>query len=151
VKKTYTIHEVAEVFSLPISTLRYYDKRGLLPFVSKNEKGYRQFTNSDLRLIKTICCLKDTGMPIQEMKQYIALCLQGIGTIEKRATMLQAHKKQVLQKQKAIDEALDEIDKKIAGYTDPNAKRFVQSEIDYVVKEKEVLHLESAFKSVVEE
>ncbi|EGP8367258.1 MerR family DNA-binding transcriptional regulator, partial [Listeria monocytogenes] len=53
---TYSIKEVSKIFNLSIYTLRYYDKQGLLPFVSKNQSGYREFTESDLNLIHTICC-----------------------------------------------------------------------------------------------
>lgn len=59
--ETYTIKDVAEKFNLTISTIRYYDKKGLLPFVEKNTSGYREFTNSDLSMIHTICCLKIQG------------------------------------------------------------------------------------------
>ena len=45
--ETYTIKEVAEKFDLTISTIRFYDKKGLLPFVAKNDSGYREFTESD--------------------------------------------------------------------------------------------------------
>ncbi|WP_369473136.1 MerR family transcriptional regulator [Secundilactobacillus kimchicus] len=58
---TYAIGDVAEKFNLSISTIRYYDKRGLLPFVSKNKSGHRAFTDSDLKMLYTVCCLKDTG------------------------------------------------------------------------------------------
>jgi DNA-binding transcriptional MerR regulator len=75
---TYTIKEVSEIFDLSIYTLRYYDKQGLLPFVSKNASGYREFTESDLGFIYTICCLKNTGMPLKDIRTYIDYCMQGV-------------------------------------------------------------------------
>ena len=64
---TYSIKEVAEKTNLSIYTLRFYDKQGLLPFVSRNASGYRTFTEGDLHLLKTICCLKETGMKIADI------------------------------------------------------------------------------------
>lgn len=61
---TYTIKEVADKVGLSAYTLRFYDKQGLLPFVSRNESGYRAFTDGDLHLLHTIICLKNTGMAI---------------------------------------------------------------------------------------
>lgn len=92
-KKTYSIKEVADYFHLPISTIHYYDKKGLLPFVSKNEAGYRVFSESDFGFIKTICCLKNTGMPIKDIRTYIDLCMQGTASIQQRRELLQQHKK----------------------------------------------------------
>ena len=111
--KTYTIKEVAEKFGLTISALRFYDKKGLLPFVAKNDSGYREFTESDLNLIHTVCCLKNTGMPIHEIRQYIDYCMDGSKTIPQRKALLQAHKAEVLRQQAQLTENLKEIDTKI--------------------------------------
>ncbi len=67
---TYTIKEVAQKVGLSIYTLRFYDKQGLLPFVMRNTAGYRTFTDSDLSIIHTICCLKNTDMKISDIRQY---------------------------------------------------------------------------------
>ena len=45
---TYTIKQVSEMMSLPVSTIRYYDKMGLIPFLEKNESGYRIFKEKDI-------------------------------------------------------------------------------------------------------
>ena len=76
-KLTYTIKDVAKIFGLSIYTIRFYDKEGLLPFVSRNKSGNRVFTESDVNLIKTICCLKNTGMQIKDIKKYIDFCMEG--------------------------------------------------------------------------
>ena len=67
----YSINDVAVRFKLSVHTIRFYDKKGLLPFVLRNQKGNRVFTESDLNMIQTICCLKDTGMLIRDIKKYI--------------------------------------------------------------------------------
>ena len=67
----YTIGQKSEMFQLPISTLRYYDKEGLLPFVERSEGGIRMFKDSDIEWLNIIECLKKTGMSIKEIKKFI--------------------------------------------------------------------------------
>jgi len=73
---------------LSIYTIRFYDKEGLLPFVSRNKSGNREFTESDLNLFKMICCLKKTGVQIKDIKKYIDLCMKGAGTNQVKALTL---------------------------------------------------------------
>lgn len=143
--QTYTIKEVADQFGVPVSTIRYYDKRGLLPFVAKNESGYREFTPTDLNLIKTIMCLKTTEMPIKEIQQYIECCMAGPETIPQRQALLRQHRQRVLAKQAQIEQDLKEIDFKINRYEDPHAVEIIQAEVAYVKHEKKQLHLASGF------
>lgn len=144
--KTYTIKEVAEKFGLTISALRFYDKKGLLPFVAKNDSGYREFTESDLNLIHTVCCLKNTGMPIHEIRQYIDYCMDGSKTIPQRKALLQAHKAEVLRQQAQLIENLKEIDTKIDRYNSPIAKELIDAQVAFVKKEKAELQLANGFR-----
>ena len=73
--KRYTIGEVAKMYGIAPSALRYYDKEGLLPFIERTEGGARLFKEEDLEWLTTIECLKDTGMPIKMIKQFIDWCL----------------------------------------------------------------------------
>lgn len=145
--QTYSIKDVADYFDLSISTIRFYDKKGLLPFVSKNEAGYRVFTESDMNFIYTICCLKDTGMPIKKIKLYIDLCMAGPSTINQRKTILSEHKKQVLIQQKKLQENLKEIDKKIKRYDSKEAITTINAQIQYVAQEKKAHHLTNPFEN----
>ena len=144
--KTYTIKEVAEHFSLPISTIRYYDKKGLLPFVSKNSSGYREFTESDLSMIYTICCLKNTGMQVREIKKYIELCMVGPQTINARLDILSRHKTQVLARQIQLEESLKEVNNKIERYSSPQANRIIEQQIKLTKRQKLSANLEDKFK-----
>lgn len=119
----YTINEVAQKFDLSAHTLRYYDKEGLLPFIARSKSGNRTFTELDLNWIALICCLKDTGMQIKEIKQYSDWCTQGSETVEARKTMLAAHRNKVLQQIDALQKNVTLIDAKIASYEDPDMVR----------------------------
>lgn len=94
-EKTYTISEVAEMMCLPPSTIRYYDGEGLLPFIEK-VNGRRIFKESDLSALRLIECLKNTGMPIREMKKYFELAKQGDSTLVERQQIILRQKQSVL-------------------------------------------------------
>ena len=57
----YSIKEVSQMTNIPATTLRYYDKEGLLPFLERKESGYRVFHDSDLTMLQLLECLKSTG------------------------------------------------------------------------------------------
>ncbi len=112
----YTINEVAQKCDLTAHTLRFYDKEGLLPFVSRTPSGIRSFSERDLELIKLICCLKNTGMPIKEIKRYIDMVMEGAVTVETRRQMMVDHRKEVLRQIDELKKNVNLIDLKIAFY-----------------------------------
>ncbi len=73
----YNISEVAKKMNVTSSTLRYYDKEGLLPFVDRTEGGIRKFKEDDFEWLSIIECLKNTGMSIKDIKAFIDWCMDG--------------------------------------------------------------------------
>lgn len=82
--KTYSISEVAKELNLTVYTLRYYDREGLMPFVERTASGTRLFKESDIKTIYIIECLKSTGMPIKEIKNFIDWCSEGDSALQQR-------------------------------------------------------------------
>ena len=80
----YSIGEVSEMLKISISTLRYYDKEGLLPLINRTSGNIRVFDESDLECLKMIECLKTTGMQLKDIKSFFVWCEEGDSTIEKR-------------------------------------------------------------------
>ena len=72
----YTIGQVAEMFDLPISTLRYYDKQGLFPNMER-VSGIRRFSNREIEALRVIECLKKAGMEIKDIRQFMIWCAEG--------------------------------------------------------------------------
>ena len=70
-KNMYTIGQVSEMFDLPVSTLRYYDKEGLFPELNRTS-GIRQFSENEIEALRVIECLKKTGLQIKDIKQFMA-------------------------------------------------------------------------------
>src|SRR5699024_12623832 len=91
----YTIGQIADKFDLSISTIRYYDKEGLLPNI-KRKNGIRQFDDQDLEVFLVIECLKKSGMQIKEIKQFLLWVDEGNSTLNKRLEMFKNQKQKVL-------------------------------------------------------
>ena len=95
----YTIGQVSEMFSLPISTLRYYDKEGLFPDMER-KSGIRQFSEKEVDALRVIECLKASGLEIREIKQFMQWCSEGPSTFEKRRQLF-ANRKAALEEELA--------------------------------------------------
>lgn len=106
---TYTIGEMSKMLNVSSSTIRYYDKEGLLPFVERTEGGIRIFKEKDYEFLKIIHCLKATGMQIKDIRKFILLVIQGDKTIDARLELFQNQKKEVEKQIKQLEEALDTI------------------------------------------
>lgn len=89
----YTIGQVSEMFGLPISTLRYYDKEGLFPNI-KRTSGIRRFGEAELETLRVIECLKKSGFEIKDIKQFIEWCGQGSETYPQRRDLFIRQKEQ---------------------------------------------------------
>ena len=132
------------MFDISAYTIRFYDKEGLLPFVSRNKSGNREFTESDLNLFKIIYCLKNTGMQIKDIKKYIDLCMEGTDTIDIREKLLIEHRKGIIQQMDALKENLSLIDAKIEIYKSPNAVAIVNEQLRKAYDEKRKNNLQQA-------
>ncbi|MBX4266658.1 MerR family transcriptional regulator [Clostridium estertheticum] len=112
----YSIGEVAKKFNLSASTLRYYDKEGLFPNLERLESGIRSFSDIDLGSLKIIECLKNTGMPIKDIKVFIDWCGQGDATLSERYEMF-IERKIIMDEQIAsLQKTLEVIDYKCWYY-----------------------------------
>ena len=90
----YTIGQVAEMFGLPISTLRYYDKQGLFPHMER-VSGIRKFSDTEIEALRVIECLKKAGMEIKDIKQFMDWCVEGPSTYPQRRAMFKAQRTHV--------------------------------------------------------
>lgn len=112
----YTIGQVAKMHHLTISQIHYYDRQGLFPFLQRNEKGDRVFNEEALKYLEMILCLKETGMPIQKIKQFIDWSMDGESTILQRLELMKQQKINVLQHIKDTEKNLKKIQQKITKY-----------------------------------
>ena len=104
---TYSIGETAKILGVNPSTLRYYDKEGLLPFVSRTDGGIRVFKENDMEWLKLIECLKKTNMPIKEIKRFIDLYEEGDNTAAQRLEIIRNQKESVEAQIKQLHSTLE--------------------------------------------
>ena len=99
---TYTVGEMAKLLGIPASTLRYYDREGLLPFVERFSGGIRHFRDSDMEWLRVITCMKSAGMSLRDIREYIQLALRGDDTIEARLRLF-------LRQRAVLEERMEEL------------------------------------------
>ena len=112
----YTIKEVSQMLNIPASTLRYYDRKGLLPFVERKESGYRLFSDKDVELLKLIEYLKSTGMSLEDIRQFAQWLREGDSTLQKRYEMFLERRRIVKQQMADLQKTLDIIEYKCWFY-----------------------------------
>ena len=90
----YTIGQISEMFNLPISTLRYYDKQGFFPGM-KRTSGIRKFGDEEIETLKVIECLKKSGLELKDIRQFIDWCARGPATYPERKALFERQREQV--------------------------------------------------------
>lgn len=111
----YTIGQIANMFGLTISTLRYYDKEGLFGEIER-KSTVRKFHEKDIETLRVIQCLKKSGLEIKEIKYFMDLCKKGKYTYAERKEIFEKQKEKVIQEIKNLNETLDMINFKCWYY-----------------------------------
>lgn len=132
----YTVGEMAKLLRVTASTLRYYDKEGLLPFVERSSGGIRMFRESDIEWLRVIECMKKAGMSIKDIRQYIELALKGDDTIELRLMMFRRQKEVLQQKMAEMQHTMAMVEYKCWYYETAKAAGTV--EVPQNMKESDV-------------
>ncbi|WP_337032377.1 MerR family transcriptional regulator [Paenibacillus illinoisensis] len=122
-KHVYTISEMQSILNINASTLRYYEKEGILPEIERNDGGRRVYREEHVLLMKFLLCLKDTGMSIEDLKAYMNLGYQVETMLEDRRDILIQHKKSVEHQITQIQSNLERINQKIGFYDDLISKK----------------------------
>lgn len=114
----YTMMQVCKETDMTYQALKFYCNEGLIPNVKRDKNNRRVFDERDVKWIKDLVCLKKCGMSIQEMKDYLALCLQGQSTIPQRQKMLDKKREALLASIEELKGCVDYIDWKQNFYND---------------------------------
>ena len=114
----YSMKETCEKTGLSYETLKFYCNQGLVPNVKRDKQNRRVFDDRDVAWINSLNCLRNCNMSIQEMKEYIVLCLGGVPTIPERRVILEKKRQSLEAEMKRIQEAIDYIDWKQGFYDD---------------------------------
>jgi DNA-binding transcriptional MerR regulator len=114
----YSMKEACTLTNMIYENLKFYCNEGLVPNVKRDRRNYRVFDEHDIKWIQSLNCLKSCGMSIAEMKQYLALCMEGEGTIPERKMILAEKKETLLQSITELQKAVAYIDWKQGFYDD---------------------------------
>ena len=119
-----SIQAVAKLTDLTVSTLRYYDQLGLLPNLTRNQNGYRQFSERDVSDVNLVKCFREVGVPIKQIKKIVASTDLNQKTVEQRLKVLKEQQETLRMQRRQIDISLLALQVKTARYeailTDPN-------------------------------
>jgi len=110
------IAEVSEKYGLSADTLRYYERIGLLPSITRTPGGIRDYSEEDCHWVEHIKCMRSAGVSIETLVEYVSLFYQGDSTIQQRKQLLLAQRQQIVDRIDELNQALAKLDYKIEGY-----------------------------------
>ena len=114
----YSMKEACALTNMTYENLKFYCNEGLVPNVKRDRRNYRVFDEHDIKWIQSLGCLKNCGMSIAEMKEYLALCLKGESSILERKAILAAKREALLRSIAELQDAVAYIDWKQGFYDD---------------------------------
>ncbi|MBQ3533178.1 MAG: MerR family transcriptional regulator [Oscillospiraceae bacterium] len=111
-----TIKEVSEKYGISPDTLRYYERSGMIPPVTRTSSGRRDYQSDDLEWVEQAVCMRNAGLPVDALSEYVRLCRMGDATFPQRLQLLMQQRQSLLQQQKQIRDSLYRLDYKIQRY-----------------------------------
>lgn len=114
------IAEVSEKYGLSLDTLRYYERIGLIPAVNRTSNGIRDYSDTDIQRVEFIKCMRNAGLPIDVLIEYVSLVQQGDSTMQIRMDILKEQRALLVQKIADLQNTLSLLDHKIEYYENSN-------------------------------
>lgn len=111
-----TIKEVCEKYNVTAETVRYYERVGAIPPVTRTAGGIRDFKDEDIGWLTLALCMRSAGLPVEVLSEYLKLYQKGDSTISARLALLTEQRKKLLNQRRQIEETLERLNYKIAMY-----------------------------------
>ena len=111
-----TITEVAKLFELSADTLRYYERIGIIPSVNRNANGIRNYNEHDCGWVSFAKCMRNAGLPVEVLIEYVTLFQKGDATTEARKEILIEQRDKLVERLAEMQETLDRLNYKIENY-----------------------------------
>ena len=111
-----TIKEVSEKYDISADTLRYYERIGMIPEVTRNANGIRNYQKSDLGWVELAICMRSAGLPVEALIEYVKLFQQDDSTFAARLQLLQEQREKLEEQKAQLQVAMDKLDYKISRY-----------------------------------
>lgn len=113
-----TIKEVSRRYNITQDALRYYERAGMIPPVSRTAAGIRNYQDEDLGWVELALCMRGAGLSVDAISEYVRLARLGDGTIRDRLELLKEQREGLLERRRQIEQALERLNYKIARYED---------------------------------
>lgn len=140
---TYSVQQVAKKTGLTTYTVRYYHDHGLLPFVQRDKNNNRVFSDSDIEWLEMVTCLRSTGMPLDQIKNYTNLVVEGEDTVPERYQIMLDQQKRTINEIKELQQHLATIKFKVDHYAEIIENHEPDSFEPSNIREKESLKTEA--------
>ncbi len=111
-----TIKEVSKTYQISPDTLRYYERVGVIPEVHRTAGGIRDYTDQDLSWVENAICLREAGVPVEMIIEYVRLYQLGDDTFAARRDLLKEAREEILEARRKYDKALERLEYKIGRY-----------------------------------
>lgn len=111
-----TIKEVSEKYGLSQDTLRYYEKIGVIPPVTRTSGGIRNYTEQDIGWVENAVCMRNAGLPVEVIAEYCRLYSMGDSTIGARLELLTEQRKKLIEQKEQLEAEISRLDYKIGRY-----------------------------------
>ena len=111
-----TIKEVSEKYGIPSETLRYYERVGVIPPVTRTAGGIRDYGEEDIAWVENAKCMRAAGLPIEALIEYLKLYREGDSTFQARFALLSEQRELLLAQKKQLEETLDRLNYKSSRY-----------------------------------
>ena len=111
-----TIREVSKIYHISPDTLRYYERVGVIPEVHRTAGGIRDYTDQDLSWVENAICLREAGVPVEMIIEYVRLYQLGDNTFAARRDLLKEAREEILEARRKYDKALERLEYKIGRY-----------------------------------
>lgn len=115
-RKNMTIKEVSEKYGLSQDTLRYYEKIGVIPPVTRTSGGIRNYTEQDIGWVENAVCMRSAGLPVEVIAEYCRLFSMGDSTIGARLELLTEQRKKLIEQKEQLEAEISRLDYKIGRY-----------------------------------
>lgn len=111
-----TIKEVSEKYHITQDTLRYYERVGMIPEVTRTSGGIRDYQEKDIGWIEMAICMRSAGLPVEALVDYVILYQMGDETFQARLELLEEQRENLEEQKKQLQAAMDKLDYKISRY-----------------------------------
>ena len=124
-----TIKEVSETYDISADTLRYYERIGMIPEVTRTAGGIRDYQESDLGWVELVICMRKAGLPVEALIEYVKLYQEGDETFEARLQLLSEEREKLEEQKAQIESAINRLNHKISKYEKaaPAQEKFLQT------------------------